>query len=113
MILSDNDYGTAEEDAWRRDFTVNALFFDPVRSELIDHTGQGREDIERGVVRAIGDPRLRFEEDPVRLLRALKLVGQYDFSLDAETENALFASLPLIRHASSSRLSLLCVLLAG
>ncbi len=106
MILSDNDYGTAEEDAWRRDFTVNALFFDPVRSELIDHTGQGREDIERGVVRAIGDPRLRFEEDPVRLLRALKLVGQYDFSLDAETENALFASLPLIRHASSSRLSL-------
>ncbi len=106
MILSDNDYGTAEEDARRRDFTVNALFFDPVCSELIDYTGQGREDIERGVVRAIGDARLRFEEDPVRLLRALKLVGQYDFSLDAETENALFASLPLIRHASSSRLAL-------
>ena len=63
-------------------------------------------DIENGVVRAIGDPKLRFEEDPVRILRALKLVGQYDFSLDAETENAVFSSLPLIRFASPSRLSL-------
>lgn len=106
MILSDNDYGTAEEDAWRRDFTINALFFDPVRSELLDFTGKGREDIENGIVRAIGNPVLRFEEDPVRMLRALKLVGQYDFTLDAETENALFTSLPLIRHAASSRLSL-------
>ena len=106
MILSDNSFGTAEEDAWRRDFTVNALFYDPVRSELIDHTGQGIDDIRSGVVRAIGNPRLRFEEDPVRMLRALKLVGQYDFSFDAATENALFAMLPLIRHAAPSRLSL-------
>lgn len=106
MILSDNSFGTAEEDAWRRDFTVNALFYDPVRSELIDYTGQGIDDIRSGVVRAIGNPRLRFEEDPVRMLRALKLVGQYDFSFDAATENALFAMLPLIRHAAPSRLSL-------
>ena len=84
MILSDNSFGTAEEDAWRRDFTVNALFYDPVRSELIDFTGQGIDDIRSGVVRAIGNPRLRFEEDPVRMLRALKL----------------------IRHAAPSRLSL-------
>ena len=69
MILSDNSFGTAEEDAWRRDFTVNALFYDPVRSELIDFTGQGIDDIRSGVVRAIGNPRLRFEEDPVRILR--------------------------------------------
>ena len=106
MILSDNSFGTAEEDAWRRDFTVNALFYDPVRSELIDFTGQGIDDIRSGVVRAIGNPRLRFEEDPVRMLRALKLVGQYDFTFDAATENALFAMLPLIRHAAPSRLSL-------
>ncbi len=106
MILSDNSFGTAEEDAWRRDFTVNALFYDPVRSELIDYTGQGIDDIRAGVVRAIGNPRLRFEEDPVRMLRALKLVGQYDFTFDAATENALFAMLPLIRHAAPSRLSL-------
>ena len=106
MILSDNEFGSAEEDAWRRDFTVNALFYDPVRSELIDYTGQGIGDIRAGIVRAIGNPKLRFEEDPVRMLRALKLVGQYDFALDCVTENALFNSLELIRHAAPSRLSL-------
>ncbi len=106
MILSDNDFGTAEEDAWRRDFTVNALFFDPVRSELIDFTGQGIGDIRDRVIRAIGEPVLRFEEDPVRMLRALKLVGQYDFTMDSATENALFSRLGLLRHASGSRLSL-------
>ncbi len=106
IILSDNEYGTVEEDARRRDFTINALFYEPCRGELLDFNGHGLEDIRRGVVRSIGAPRLRFEEDPVRMLRALKLVGQYDFSLDGETENALFASLPLIKFASPSRLSL-------
>ncbi len=106
IILSDNDYGTSAEDAMRRDFTVNSLFYDPVKSELIDHTGMGIDDIRNGIIRAIGDAGLRFEEDPVRMLRALKLAGQYDFTMDAVTENALFASLPLIRHASPSRLSL-------
>ncbi len=106
MILSDNSFGTAEEDAWRRDFTVNALFYDPVRSELLDYTGKGIEDIRHRVVRAIGNPKLRFEEDPVRLLRALKLVGQYDFTMESETENALFSQLELIRLASTSRLAL-------
>ena len=106
LILSDNSFGTAEEDAWRRDFTVNALFYDPVRSELLDYTGQGIEDIRNRVVRAIGTPELRFEEDPVRMLRALKLIGQYDFTMDAATENALFTKLELIRVASPSRLAL-------
>ena len=106
MIISDNDYGTAVEDAFRRDFTVNALFYDPVKRELIDHTGMGMQDIASGTVRAIGEPALRFEEDPVRMLRALKLVAQFDFSLDAATENALFDSLALFRHASPGRLSL-------
>ncbi|MBS1370028.1 MAG: polynucleotide adenylyltransferase PcnB [Lentisphaeria bacterium] len=106
LILSDNSFGTAEEDAWRRDFTVNALFFDPVRSELIDFTGKGVEDIRNRVVRAIGDPGIRFEEDPVRMLRALKLIGQYDFTMESATENALFAHLELIRVAATSRLAL-------
>lgn len=106
LILSDNSFGTAEEDAWRRDFTVNALFFDPVKNELIDFTGQGVEDIRNRVVRAIGNPGLRFEEDPVRMLRALKLIGQYDFTMDSATENALFSHLELIRIASPSRLAL-------
>lgn len=106
MILDDNQFGTAEEDAWRRDFSVNALFLDPNGRQLLDHTGLGIQDMENGVVRAIGDPKLRFEEDPVRMLRALKLVGQYGFSLEKQTEAALVASLPLIQHAAQSRLAL-------
>jgi len=106
LITSDNDFGTAQEDAFRRDFTINALFYDPVTRELVDHTGLGVADIQNKIVRAIGNPALRFEEDPVRMLRALKLVGQYDCELESTTENALFECLPLIEHASLSRLSL-------
>lgn len=106
LIVSDNAFGTAQEDAWRRDFTVNALFYDPLKEEIIDYTGNGISDIENRLVRAIGDPVLRFEEDPVRMLRALKLVAQFDFTLDNATENALFANLHLICHAAPSRLSL-------
>ena len=106
MIVSDNAFGSAKEDAFRRDFTVNALFYDPVKHELIDHTKMGLDDIKNRVVRAIGNPALRFEEDPVRMLRALKLVAQFDFSLESNTENALFNRLPLISHAAPGRLSL-------
>ncbi|MBR1953326.1 MAG: hypothetical protein IKA32_12140 [Lentisphaeria bacterium] len=106
LIMSDNSFGTSKEDAARRDFTVNALFYDPEKKEIKDFTGKGLEDMERGIVRAIGNPGLRFEEDPVRMLRALKLVGQYDFALDSATENALFAKLPLFELASSSRRAL-------
>jgi poly(A) polymerase len=89
MIFHDNEFGTSEEDAWRRDFTVNAIFYDPVKDELIDYTGMGVDDINNCRVRVIGDPDLRFEEDPVRLLRALKLVGQYGFELEEETKESL------------------------
>ena len=106
MIFNDNDFGTSEQDAWRRDFTINALFYDPVADELIDYTGSGIADIENGLIRAIGDAKLRFEEDPVRMLRALKLVGQYGFKLERKTESALLATLPLLELASVSRLSL-------
>lgn len=106
MIFEDNDFGTAQEDAFRRDFTVNALFYDPVHDNLVDFTGMGLDDIRNRMVRCIGSCKERFEEDPVRLLRALKLVGQYGFSFTPETEKALVESIPLIQHASSSRLSL-------
>ncbi len=106
MIFRDNDFGSAEEDAWRRDFTVNALFYDPVRDDLIDYTGCGIDDMHAGIVRAIGEPELRFEEDPVRILRALKLVGQYAFTFDAKTEVAVRGHGNLILHAAASRLSL-------
>ena len=106
MIVSDNAFGSAKEDARRRDFTVNALFYNPMENEILDYTGKGLADIDARLVRVIGDPELRFEEDPVRLLRALKLVAQYDFNLDNATENALFARMPLICHAAPSRLAL-------
>ena len=102
MIFHDNEFGTSEEDAWRRDFTVNALFYDPVSHKLIDHTKSGLDDINNGIVRAIGDASLRFEEDPVRMLRALKLVGQYGFKLCPETEASLRECLPLITHAANA-----------
>lgn len=106
MIFRDNEFGTAEDDAFRRDFTVNSLFYDPVSDTIRDFTGLGMEDIRNGVVRTIGDPALRFEEDPVRILRALKLIGQYGFRFEPETEAALRASLKLIWHASPARLAL-------
>lgn len=106
VIRQDNEYGTSYEDAWRRDFTVNAIFFDPLQNKIIDHTGMGIDDLKNGIVRSVGDPMIRFEEDPVRMLRALKLVGQYNFRLTPETENALIASMYLITACSKSRLTL-------
>jgi len=106
MIFHDNAFGTSRDDAFRRDFTVNAIFYDPIDDRLVDHTGLGVSDLRAGIVRTIGDPALRFEEDPVRVLRAIKLVGQYGFAMEPETGRAVRASLELICHASPSRLSL-------
>src|ERR1700733_11449421 len=72
MIHRDNTFGTPEEDAFRRDFTVNALFYDIATFSIIDYVG-GLEDLRSGIVRAIGDPEVRFREDPVRMMRAVAL----------------------------------------
>ena len=106
MIFHDNAFGTSRDDAFRRDFTVNAIFYDPIDDKLVDHIGLGVSDLRDGIVRTIGDPALRFEEDPVRVLRAIKLVGQYGFTMEPETGKAVRTSLELILHASPSRLSL-------
>ena len=106
MIFNDNEFGTADDDAHRRDFTVNALFYDPVTDRIADFTGMGMKDLKAGIIRSIGDPELRFEEDPVRILRALKLIGQYGFRLEEQTEAALRKTMPLVLHASVSRLTL-------
>ena len=106
MIVDDNNFGSSKEDAFRRDFTVNALFYDPVKEEIIDYTGCGLKDIASATVRVIGDPDVRFEEDPVRMLRALKLVGRFGFSMDNACENSLFANMDKIRHVPISRMTL-------
>ena len=77
-----------EEDARRRDFTINGLFFDPIRNEVIDYVG-GREDLAAGVVRAIGDPVDRFREDKLRMLRAVRFAATFRFHLDVQTADAI------------------------
>ncbi len=75
-------YGTAEEDAQRRDFTINGMFFDPLENRLLDFVG-GQRDLEEGMVRAIGDPRKRIAEDKLRMLRAVRFAARFDFRLDS------------------------------
>lgn len=87
-FLGDNLFGTPEEDANRRDFTLNALFYDPVRDELIDYCG-GMKDVREHTVRMIGDPYKRLEEDPIRILRALRLAHKLDFSIDSQLRAAM------------------------
>ncbi len=89
MIWRDNVFGTIKEDAFRRDFTVNALYYDPVsEKKIIDYIG-GYDDLNNAVVRSIGDPETRILEDPVRILRALKLVAQYNFTLETGLEKVI------------------------
>ena len=84
----DNTFGTPEEDAFRRDFTVNAMFYDIADRSIIDYVG-GLDDIRARVIRSIGDPNERFQEDPVRMLRAVVLGARLDFSLDPLVEDAI------------------------
>jgi poly(A) polymerase len=103
MILRDNEYGTPEEDARRRDLTINALFYDISTFSVIDFVG-GVEDIRRCVVRMINEPETSFREDPVRMLRALRHAARTDFSVDADTLEAIYSNADEITQANPSRL---------
>ena len=81
LIQRDNTYGTPEEDAFRRDFTVNALFYDIGTFSIIDYVG-GLTDLDARLIRCIGDPSVRFLEDPVRMLRAVVLAARLEFTID-------------------------------
>ena len=88
LIHRDNTFGTPEEDAFRRDFTINALFYDIANFSIIDYVG-GLDDLRAGLVRSIGDPDVRLKEDPVRMIRAIALAARLDFTI----EPALLASI--------------------
>ncbi len=103
IIKADNTYGTIEEDAWRRDFTVNALFYDISDFSVIDYTG-GMEDLKKRSIRMIGDPTQRFHEDPVRLLRAIRLAAKLKFKIQDDTEASLRQLSGLLEHVPPSRL---------
>jgi poly(A) polymerase len=99
----DNTFGTPEEDAFRRDFTINGLFYDIASFSVIDYVG-GLGDLERRIVRSIGDPRLRFVEDPVRMLRAGVMAARLGFDLDPLVSEAIYEHRELIAKASPARL---------
>ncbi len=97
------EFSTPEADAGRRDFTINGIFFDPIRDELLDFVG-GRADIERRVLRAIGDPRDRFAEDRLRMLRAVRFSARFGFAMDPATEDAIQRVAGSISGVSAERI---------
>ncbi|MCU0709180.1 MAG: CCA tRNA nucleotidyltransferase [Pirellula sp.] len=94
---------TPEEDARRRDFTINGLFYDPLKGQVIDYVG-GQADLENRIVRAIGVAADRFNEDKLRLLRAIRFAGRFGFTLDSDTQSAIQQSSPGIASVSGERI---------
>ena len=113
-LLRDNVFGSQEEDAVRRDFTVNALFYDPANEEIWDYLN-GYDDIEAKRLRIIGDPLQRYREDPVRMLRAVRLAAKLEMQIDAATAAPIGDLAPLLRNVPPSRLfdEMLKLLLSG
>src|SRR5262249_22428936 len=102
-VHHDNTFGTAEEDAFRRDFTINGLFYDIATHAVIDYVG-GLDDLERRLLRSIGDPLVRCVEDPVRMFRAAVLGARLGLDLDAAVVEAVAEHRGLILKASPARL---------
>ena len=102
-ILRDNVWGTLEEDALRRDFTINALFMDPVSGDIKDFVG-GFQDLEERRLRLIGDPETRYREDPVRLLRAARFVAKLGVELDPDTAAPIAKTAHLLQQIPPARL---------
>jgi len=103
LMHRDNTFGTPEEDAFRRDFTVNALFYDIATFSVIDYVG-GIDDLHARVIRCIGDPDVRFREDPVRMLRAIVLAARLDFTIDPPVVDAIRRNAPEIARSAAARL---------
>lgn len=104
LIRSDNVYGEAHEDAMRRDFTMNALFYDVERRQILDWVG-GMDDVRRTVVHTIGDPETRFQEDPVRILRAIKFAGRLGFGITPDVYDAIVYCRDALALAARPRLA--------
>lgn len=102
LITQDNVWGTEQEDVLRRDFTINGLFYDPEEHAVIDYIG-GWEDIQKGILHTIGDPEVRFKQDPVRMIRLLKFQARFHFTISKEVENGVQACLSEISKSSPAR----------
>ncbi|MDA8020357.1 MAG: polynucleotide adenylyltransferase PcnB [Thermoanaerobaculia bacterium] len=104
LITDDNTWGSPREDAFRRDFTVNALFYSIADFSVIDYCG-GVDDLGRSLVRVIGDPDLRFQEDPVRMLRACEFAGRLGFEIEATTRDGIRRNAAEMRKAAPPRMT--------
>ncbi|HHJ12992.1 MAG TPA: polynucleotide adenylyltransferase PcnB [Gammaproteobacteria bacterium] len=102
-ILADNVFGTLEDDAWRRDFTVNALYYDIRDFSVVDYVG-GLPDLEQGTLRLIGDPEQRYREDPVRMLRAARFAAKLGFRIHPDTEAPIARLAPMLDDIPPARL---------
>jgi len=113
-VLRDNVFGTQEEDARRRDFTVNALYYDPASEEIVDLHG-GLDDLKKRMLRVIGDPETRYREDPVRMLRGVRLAAKLGLTLEAQTREPIRSLAPLMERVPPARLfdEMLKLLLSG
>lgn len=103
MILRDNIYGNLEEDAWRRDFSINALYYDVINQTIIDYTG-GLQDLQARQLRILGDPLTRYQEDPVRMIRALRFSAKLDLSFVDDTIEPVLRQKVSLSEISPSRL---------
>jgi poly(A) polymerase len=103
MLLRDNVYGTIDEDAERRDFTINAMYYDISDYSIHDYAG-GIEDLEERLIRLIGDPEKRYREDPVRMLRAVRFAVKLDFDIEEETAAPIESLAPLLQSIPAARL---------
>ncbi len=103
MITRDNVYGTLEEDAVRRDFTINAIYYDPTHQQIVDHCN-GFKDIKGHTVRLIGNAVARFQEDPVRILRAIRIANKLGFRLASDLKKAIPQTIQGLYHVPAARL---------
>jgi len=102
-IIRDNAYGTIDEDARRRDFTINALYYNIRDNSVLDYAGGG-EDLKHGLIRLIGDPDTRYREDPVRMLRAVRFAAKLGFRIESHSERPLRELAPLLDDIAPARL---------
>jgi len=103
LIVRDNRFGTPEEDVLRRDFTINALFYDPKTHTILDYV-EGVPDIKKGILRTIGDPYVRFKQDPVRMIRLLKFLARFGFDIEQKTMRALCSCKEEILKSAPARI---------
>lgn len=102
LITQDNVWGTEQEDVLRRDFTINGLFYDPENHTVIDYVG-GWEDLQTGILHTIGDPEVRFKQDPVRMIRLLKFQARFHFTISEEVKKGVQLCLGEIAKSSPAR----------